>query len=166
MKISEKGLKLIKEFESLHDGDLTQIGLQPKMCPAGVWTEGWGHAIIDPKTGKFLRGAENKERAYALATVKTEAEADAQLIRNMRTKFEPYVNKRVKIPLTQNQFDALVSHTYNTGGSDGLFRLVNNKASEALIRDWFEKRYITAAGVVQRGLIRRRKAEADLFLEG
>jgi lysozyme len=40
MKISEKGLDLIKHFESLHDGDLTIVGLQPKMCPAGIWTEG------------------------------------------------------------------------------------------------------------------------------
>jgi len=84
----------------------------------------------------------------------------------MRTKFEPYVNKRIKIPLTQNQYDAILSHTYNTGGSDGLFKLVNERASDALIRDWFENRYITAAGVVQRGLIRRRKAEAHMFFQG
>ena len=39
MKTSQKGINLIKYFESLHDGDLTEIGLQPKMCPAGIWTE-------------------------------------------------------------------------------------------------------------------------------
>ncbi|RTZ49407.1 hypothetical protein EJ377_01775 [Chryseobacterium arthrosphaerae] len=41
--------------------------------------------------------------------------------------YEKIVNAKVKIPLTQNQFDALVSHTYNTGGSDGLFSLINKK---------------------------------------
>ena len=40
MKTGIKGIDLIKEFESLHDGDLKQVGLQPKMCPAGIWTEG------------------------------------------------------------------------------------------------------------------------------
>lgn len=36
--INEAGISLIKEFESLHDGDLSVIGLQPKQCPAGIWT--------------------------------------------------------------------------------------------------------------------------------
>lgn len=46
MKTSENGIILIKHYESLHDGDLSRIGLQPKMCPAGYWTEGYGHAIL------------------------------------------------------------------------------------------------------------------------
>jgi lysozyme len=38
MKTSNVGIQLIQEFESLHDGDLTMIGLQPKMDPVGIWT--------------------------------------------------------------------------------------------------------------------------------
>ena len=39
MKTSQIGIDLIKHFEGLHDGDLKKIGLQPKKCPAGIWTE-------------------------------------------------------------------------------------------------------------------------------
>ena len=71
MKTSQKGINLIKYFESLHDGDLTEIGLQPKMCPAGIWTEGYGHAIRDLK-GQFFKGKDNKLKAYANSIVKNE----------------------------------------------------------------------------------------------
>ena len=164
METSQVGIQLIKEFESLHDGDLTQIGLQPKMCPAGIWTEGWGNAIIEPKTGKFLKGEENKERAYQLAIAKTEKIADAQLAQNLK-KFEAIVNRKLKVKVSQNQFDALVSHTYNTGGSNTLFRLINSNAPSQDIKDWIETRYITANGVKLNGLVRRRKAESDLYFQ-
>jgi lysozyme len=162
MRTSIVGINLIKQFESLHDGDLSLIGLQPKMCPAEIWSEGWGHAMIDPLTGKFLKGKENRERAFELATIKTEAEADKALMVDL-IKFERIVNTRIKIPLTQNQFDALVSHTYNTGGSDTLFRLVNERAEPDKIRQWFETRYIIADGRVLPGLVKRRKAEAGVY---
>ena len=161
MKTSVKGIELIKRFESLHDGDLSVIGLQPKICPAGIWTEGYGNAIV--YKGKFLRGEQNKQLAYALSTVKNEQDATEQLIRNLTDKFEPIVNKRLKVAVNQNQFDALVSHTYNTGGSDTLFRLINESASRDAIYKWFTTKYITADGKVLKGLINRRKAEADLF---
>ena len=62
----EKAIQIIKHYEQLHDGDLKAIGLQPKLCPADVWTVGYGRAIIDPSTGKQLKGIENKNRAYEL----------------------------------------------------------------------------------------------------
>ena len=49
MKIGKEGIDLIKKWESLHDGNLKLIGLQPKMCPAGYWTEGYGNVIKDKK---------------------------------------------------------------------------------------------------------------------
>jgi lysozyme len=73
------------------------------------------------------------------------------------------VNSKVKIELNQNQFDALVSHAYNTGGSETLFSLINKRAADLEIKDWFTKRYIIAGGKVLKGLIRRRRAEADMF---
>ena len=47
MRTSERGMNLIKKYEGLHDGDLKAIGLQPKMCPANVWTEGWDCKRVD-----------------------------------------------------------------------------------------------------------------------
>lgn len=161
MKTGTKGIELIKSFESLHDGDLNQIGLQPKMCPAGIWTEGYGRAMRDSK-GNFLKGIANKEIAFKSAKIKTEAQAEKALLEDLKI-YEEVVHKKVSIDLTQNQFDALVSHTYNTGGSSTLFQLVNEKSSEKNIRRWFETKYITGGGVRMKGLIRRRKAESDLF---
>lgn len=163
MRTGKKGIELIKHFEGLHDGDLTLIGLQPKMCPAGIWTEGYGNAIIDPETGHFLRGAANKKRAYELSTIRTEEEAEKALDHVLWKKFEPIVKRKIKVALTQNQFDAVVSHTYNTGGSDTLFRLINQSAPKDAIYNWFTTKYIKADGKQLPGLVKRRKAEAELF---
>jgi lysozyme len=130
------------------------------MCPSLIWTSGWGNALV--YNGKFLRGAENKDLAYAIGTVKDIKEADWQLAKNLQ-KFEKIVLGKLKVKLNQNQFDALVSHTYNTGGSNTLFRLINENAGREKIYNWFTTKYITGNGVKLKGLIRRRKAEADLF---
>lgn len=161
MKTGKLGIKLIKEFESLHDGDLKKIGLQPKMDPIGIWTEGYGRAMRDKK-GNFLKGIGNKLLAEKSATINTEAQAEKALIEDLVSR-ELQVVRKIKIPITQNQFDALVSHVYNTGGSDTLFKLINQKAPEQQIYKWFTTKYITAGGKQLAGLVRRRKAEADLF---
>ena len=44
-------LWIVTYYESLHDGDLKMIGLQPKMCPVGIWTEGYGSAITIDGSG-------------------------------------------------------------------------------------------------------------------
>lgn len=163
MKTSIVGINLIKDFESLHDGDLSTIGLQPKMCPALIWTEGYGKAMRGDN-GCFLRGKKDKDKAYSRITIHNEAEANAELIKSLESR-ELTVSKKIKIPLTQNQFDSLVSYTYNTGGSDTLFKLINRRAPEEQIRKWFETKYITANGVRLQGLVRRRKAESDLFFK-
>ncbi len=163
MRTGKNGINLIKRFESLHDGDLKNIGLQPKMCPAGIWTEGWGRAMRDSK-GRFIKGIENKELAYSRITIKTVQQADAALLKDLKI-YENIVMQKTDYDLTQNQFDALVSHTYNTGGSSTLFDYVDSKTPNrnALIRYWFENRYIKSNGKILQGLINRRKAEADLF---
>lgn len=163
MRTSIVGINLIKEFESLHDGDLSTIGLQPKMCPAKVWTEGYGRAMRN-KDGVFLKGVKDKQEAYANITINNKQEAEQALVEDLRV-FERIVSFKIKILLTQNQFDSLVSYTYNTGGSDTLFKLINKKAPEEQIRKWFETKYITANGVRLNGLVRRRKAESDLFFK-
>ncbi len=100
MKISQRGLNLIKEFE----GCLKPIGggkYVPYICPAGVLTIGWGTTNLDGK--KFDK-----------YTVWTKAQCDAALANDM-VKYEKAVNRLVKVELNQNQFDAVVSFTYNCG---------------------------------------------------
>jgi lysozyme len=161
MRTSVNGLNLIKEFESLHDGDLSAIGLQPKMCPAKIWTEGYGRAMRNSH-GAFLKDVKDKQEAYANITIHNKQEAEKALVEDLGV-FERIVSSKIKVPLTQNQFDALVSYTYNTGGSDTLFKLINQKAPEEQIKKWFETKYITGGGRILPGLIRRRKEESNLY---
>jgi len=161
MKTSQIGIDLIKHFEGLHDGDLSTIGLQPKMCPAGIWTEGYGRAMRD-KNGKFIKGIENKKLAYSRITIKTKEQAE-QALREDLVQFEKIVLSKVKVSVKQQQFDALVSHTYNTGGSQTLFNLINSKGTKTAINWWFVNKYITGGGVKLKGLVERRKAEAKLY---
>lgn len=156
MKTSQIGIDLIKHFESLHDGDLKQIGLQPKKDPVGIWTEGYGHAMTG-SDGRFLKGDKMPK-----PTIKTEKEAE-ELLRKDLSVYELIVMRKIKVHLKQNQFDALVSHTYNTGGSDTLFWLINSKKPDKEIRTWFETKYITAGGIKLNGLVARRKAESKLY---
>jgi lysozyme len=161
MRTNKTAINLIKHFEGLHDGDLKLIGLQPKMCPAGIWTEGYGRAMRDSK-GKFIRGAENKKLAYSRITIKTEPQAEKALAQDLKV-YENIVMIKIKTGLTENEFSALVSYTYNTGGSSTLFKLVNAGAPAKEIQNWFKTKYITANGVIYKGLILRRAAESSLF---
>jgi len=163
MKTGKAGLKLIKEFESLHDGDLKQIGLQPKMCPAGIWTEGYGRAMRDIN-GNFIKGTIKKELAYSRITIHNAVEAEKALLQDL-IAFERIVSIKIKKELNQNQFDALVSYVYNTGGSSTLYTLINNNASKEVIMNWFTTKYISANGIKLPGLVRRRKAEATLYFK-
>jgi lysozyme len=157
-------MEIIKHYEGLHDGDLKQIGLQPKMCPAGVWTEGWGHAMIGTD-GKFLRGIGNKDKAFKLAKIKTIAEADKQLLIDL-SPILLIIQRKIKFPLTENQVDALASFIYNTGGSSALYNLINTKSAD--LYNWWCSHYITGQGSTKPlpGLIYRRKTEAQYFTTG
>lgn len=161
MKISQIGIDLEKYFEGIHDGDLHEIGLQPKMCPAGIWTEGYGRAMRD-KNGNFIKGKENKKLAYANISIHTEEQAIKALQEDNRV-FEGIVIRKLKRPVKQNQFDALVVHTYNTGGSKTLFEMVNS--NNPLLKAWWISHYITGQGNPKplKGLVARRKAEAKLY---
>lgn len=163
MTTSEKGIELIKRFESLHDGDLSLVGLQPKMCPAGIWTEGYGHAMR--LNGQFIKGPENKSLAYRLQTIKSEADA-IKVLKDDLADFEDHLKKIVNATLTQNQFDALVSLCYNIGPlnmqSSTIIKKVNANPADPSIRREFEK-WIYASGRVLPGLVKRRNAEANLY---
>lgn len=139
MNLSPNGKKLIKGFEGCR--------LKAYKCAAGVWTIGYGHT--------------NKVRPD---DVITQQEAD-QLFDNDIIIYCSNVEKLVKVPLEQNQFDALVSFTYNIGinafKSSTLLKLLNsgkyNEASQEFLR-WNK-----AGGRVLEGLTRRRKEEKRLF---
>ena len=87
------------------------------------------------------------------------------LMLNLLPKFEQIVNHKINVKINQNQFDVLVSYTWNTGGSSTLFNLINNEADEKTIRKWFTTHYITADGHPSDGLINRRQRDADLFFK-
>lgn len=168
MQTSSKGIKLITHAEGIHDGDLSRINLQPKACPAGIYTCGWGHAIVDPITKKFITSSVNNgyKRACELFKDLTLEEAD-KLLKEDLVVYENIVNNKVKVELNQSQYDALVSHTFNTGGSDTLFKLINTEPLDSVkIKDWWLNKYTTASGKKLKGLVLRRKDEYNLFLTG
>lgn len=141
MKISKKGIDLIKK----HEGVRTTAYL----CPAGVWTIGYGH------TGKEIRAG---------STISLE-EAE-ELLRSDLVLFEDVVSKYVESTLTQNQFDALVSLVYNIGAGaflgSTLFRLVNTTPNHPDIEIEFAK-WVNACGRRLPGLVKRRADEANLY---
>ncbi|MDR6156929.1 lysozyme [Chryseobacterium sp. SLBN-27] len=143
MKTSQNGINLILLFEGFSS--------RPYLDSAGIPTIGYGNTYYPGGKKVTMKDPSiTKERG-------------AELFSSVLPAYEKIVNNKIKVPLTQNQFDALVSHTYNTGGSDTLFSLINKKADPETIKDWFISRYTTAGGKVLNGLIRRRKTEADLF---
>lgn len=165
MKISNSGLDLIKSFEGLGDGNKSTPGLDPYLCPAGVVTIGWGHVIL--QHGQRLEGKAGLQVAIRLYPKGITVEEAERLLRQDCERFENAVDRLVKVPITQNQFDSLVSFAFNLGEenlrrSTLLKRLNAGEYREAAIEfpQWNK-----ANGQVLPGLIRRRKAEAELFLK-
>ena len=143
MKTSQIGINLIKHFEGFKD--------KPYLCPAKIPTIGYGATFY--KDGKKV----------TLQDKPITEEGAEELLKLILKSFESIVMRKIKIPLKQCQFDALVSHTYNTGGSDTLFKLVNQNAPDEQIRKWFTTKYITGGGKRLQGLVNRRNAEAKLY---
>ncbi len=143
VKTSEKGILLIKNFEGLR--------LEAYQCSGSVWTIGWGTTLINGF--KVTRGD-------VIDVVMAE-----RLFKNDVEKCEEIVNSKIKIPLNQNQFDKLVSHTYNTGGSETLFNLINLNYPKIKIQNWIVNTYITSGGKIIQGLLNRRRKEAELYFD-
>lgn len=144
MKISQNGIELIKIFEGCK--------LKSYKCPAGVWIIGYGNTF-------YLDGSK-----ILMGQKITQAEADMLLLK-LLPKYEATVDRNIKVSVTQNQYDALVSFCWNCGSSESLFRMVNIKATDEVIHKWLCSHYIMGGGKVLAGLVRRRKAEADLFIK-
>ncbi len=140
MIISDAGIELIKSFEGCK--------LEAYRCPADVLTIGYGH------TGDVDEGQ-----------IITEHQADV-LLRSDLTTFERCVNALVVVPVTQSQFDALVSFAFNLGCNalrkSTLLRMLN-EGDDVGAGQQFE-RWNKSNGRALAGLTRRRAAERDLFL--
>ncbi|MGE4335348.1 MAG: lysozyme [Pigmentiphaga sp.] len=141
MHTSQKGLDLIKSFEGLRLSAYKDV--------VGVVTIGYGTT-----SGVKMGDTITKERAE-------------ELLREDVKRFEGYVDRLVKVPLTQGQFDALVSFTYNLGAANlsnsTLLRLLNAGIyADAALQF---PRWNKAGGQVLAGLSRRRAAERALFEE-
>lgn len=160
--MSKKAIEIAIHFEGLHDGDLSQIGTQPKMDCAGYWTEGYGKLMI--LNDRPLKGELDRQLAYNNITIHTVQEA-LQDLQKRYDKNEDFVRSIVKIPLNQDQIDALCLHYDNCGYSETLFSLVNKSMNEEL-KEFWTKHYIKSCGVILPGLIRRRLCEYTLFSTG
>lgn len=140
-KISLRGVALVRQFEGF------------RACPykdvAGFWTVGFGH---------LMKSHEDVNECLTLE------EADRLLRFDIR-EAENAVNQEVKVPLTQEQYDALVSWTYNLGHDrlrrSTLLKKVNAGDFEAAEAEFH--RWVYAGRKKVRGLVVRRKIEAALF---
>lgn len=146
MKLDEKGLDLIANFEGLR--------LKPYLCSAGVPTIGYGSTFYE-------NGSKVKLTDMPITKLRAE-----QLLRNTADKFAERVAVLITKPVTQNQFNALVSFAFNVGVSalkvSTLLKLVNNNPNDANIAKEF-MRWNKAGGRVVQGLTNRRIKESAIY---
>tara|TARA_A100001515_G_scaffold140139_1_gene135476 strand:+ start:4161 stop:4640 length:480 start_codon:yes stop_codon:yes gene_type:complete len=139
MHISDEGVALVKKFEGCK--------LEAYQCAAGVWTIGYGST-----------------RGVAKGDTWSQEKADMMLEDELQ-EYGEHVEELVTMPLSQNQFDALTSWTFNLGPTN----LANSTLLKVLNAGEYEdvpaqiKRWNKANGDVLEGLVRRREAEALLF---
>lgn len=146
MHVSPSGVDLICSFEGLE--------LKAYDDGVGVWTIGFG-------TTKYPNGIRVKKGDTC-----TLDQAKAYMQNDLKS-FEQTVNNTVKVPLNQNQFDALVSLAYNIGSTafknSTLVKRLNEgnyKAAANQFNVW-----VNAGGKRMQGLVNRRAAESTLFLK-
>lgn len=139
MKTSQRGINLIKQFEG--------IRLTAYKCPAGVYTIGYGHT----------RGVKRGMKI-------TEEEASAYLTADLRNSEKAVERYDSVYHWNQNEFDALVSFTFNCGATNLRSLLRNGRRNRSQIAATLPL-YRKAGGKVLKGLERRRAAEKALFLE-
>ena len=144
MKTSPAGISLIQEFEGRR--------LEAYKCPAGIWTIGYGHTSA--------AGAPEVKPGMVI----TKQEANDILIRDL-VKYENAVDRLVKVPLTQNQFDALVSFTFNVGegalAKSTLLKKLNAGNYDAVPAELMK--WTKGGDKELPGLVRRRRAEAAMW---
>jgi len=139
MKISARGVDLIKKYEGLR--------LEPYKCSGGKLSIGYGH-VLDRPHGKI-----------------SEAKANSLLYADC-TYFCNWIDKLVKVPLKQNQLDALVCLVFNIGtnafaGSTLLKYINDSQPIELVQKEWNKWHHVKGAD--NAGLVARRKEESELY---
>lgn len=142
MRISDRGIELIKRFEGYSS--------LPYQDAVGVWTIGYGTTRdVDEGTPRIDK-----------------VKAEKLLLEDLR-RFQDAIEQFTKVPLTQNQFDALCSFVYNVGigayKRSTLLKKLNKGDYDAVPVELMK--WNKAGGRVLRGLTRRRTAEANLWQE-
>lgn len=144
MKTSAAGIALIKRWEGER--------LTAYLCPANVWTIGVGHtaAMGDPKP---------------VSGMKITAEESTAILRRNLSRIEKDVEAAVNVPLNQRQFDTLVSFVFNVGigafRKSTLLKRLNSADYDAVPTELMK--WTRVGGIVNQGLVNRRKAEADFW---
>jgi RHS repeat-associated protein len=142
MSVSQEGQDFIKGYEKLR---LNTYDANP---PHGDWTVGYGHKVASADFGSISK--DQAEKFFS------------QDVSNMAA----HVNADLKVSVTQNQFDALVSLRFNAGANAVTPPVSDlNRTGHATMGD-FTNHYITAGGVFKRGLENRRAAEWRIFSQG
>ena len=145
MEVNKAGRDLIKRFEGCK--------LRAYKCPAGLWTISWGLTF-------YPDGTKVKE-----GDVITQQQAE-NYFNAIVDDFAKKVDALIKSNVTENNFSALVSFTFNVGIGNfqrsTLLRKVNANPKDATIPAEFKK-WVRANGEVLKGLVRRREAEAKLY---
>ena len=156
MKVSQKCIEQIKKDEGVRN--------RPYQCPALLWTVGVGH-VIDPQHAKVPM-ADRKQLPIPADwdRVLSPDEID-DILRKDLERFEAGVSRLIKVELTQGQFDALVSFSFNVG----LGNLQNSTLRMKVNRSDFEGAaeqflvWTKAGGRVLPGLVKRRSHEKEMF---
>jgi lysozyme len=145
MRINSAGIKILHDFEGLR--------LTSYLCPAGVWTIGYGNTFYEDGTPVQSGQTITKERAEHLFLF-------------VVNRFASDVQNLLRRTLNENQFSAIVSFAYNVGignlRKSTLLRKVNANPRDTTIRTEFLK-WNKAGGRELAGLTRRRQAEAVLY---
>ena len=144
--VTQAGIDLIKQFE----------GFSPTVyiCPAGYPTIGYGHVVKTQEREQFADGI-------------TTEQAETLLRQDVQTA-ERAVLRLITVPLTDGQFDALVSFTFNLGAGAlqrSTLRRRVNRGDHAAVPAEFRK-WVWAGGKKLEGLVRRRVEEVNLYRMG
>ena len=141
--VSALGLELIQRFEG--------FSRRIYICPGGWPTIGYGHVVRDHERGRFAGGIDE--------------DTGEELLRRDVQAAERSILRLIQVPLTDGQFDALVSFTFNLGGGalqrSTLRCKVNREEHEEVPAEFM--RWVRAGGRKLKGLVRRRAAEALLY---
>jgi lysozyme len=156
VKVSQKCIEQIKKDEGVRN--------RPYQCPALLWTCGVGH-VIDPHHAK-VPFANRKQLPIPDGWDRVlSAEEIDEILRKDLARFESGVLRLIKVPMTQGQFDALVSFSFNVGLGNlqnSTLRMKINREDYAGAAEQFLV-WTKAGGRVLPGLVKRRAHEKEMF---